>query len=255
MDYTIQQLAQLSGVTRRTLRHYDQIDLLKPQRSASSGYRMYGTQQVNRLQQILFYRAMGFSLAQIRKTLDDPAFDMARALEENLSRLHLEKQRLTALIENAEKTLQALKGEDTMTDKEKFNGLKQSLIAENEAQYGEEIRQKYGNDTINASNAKLLNLSPAHFAQFEQVGQQLNNALREAVKNGDPKSSDAKALAALHKQWLSFSWPSYSPEAHRGLMEMYLADERFRSHYEEIAPGGAQFLHDAVCHWLDTGGN
>ena len=255
MEYTIQQLAQLSGVTRRTLRHYDQIGLLEPQRDAHSGYRMYGPMQVNRLQQILFYRALGFPLEQIRQTLDDPAFDTQKALEENLCRLHTQRNRLDSLIENAQRTLQAMKGENTMTDKEKFDGFKQNLVAENEAQYGTEIRQKYGEDTINASNAKLMNLTPAQYAQFEQVGQQLNDTLQDAAKKGDPKSAQAKALAALHKQWLSFTWPNYSAQAHRGLIEMYVADERFRAYYDEICPGGAQFLHDAVCHWLDQGGN
>ena len=87
MEYSIQELAKLAGVTTRTLRWYDQIGLLKPGRVAESGYRYYGDAQVDRLQDILYYRALGVELAQIRECLDDPAFDRLAALRSHLAAL------------------------------------------------------------------------------------------------------------------------------------------------------------------------
>ena len=99
MEYSIQELSRLSGVTTRTLRWYDQIGLLKPSRVAESGYRYYGGAEVNRLQDILYYRALGVELAQIKECLDDPAFDRLAALRNHLAALEAERERLEAAVQ------------------------------------------------------------------------------------------------------------------------------------------------------------
>ena len=94
MEYSIQELSHLSGVTTRTLRWYDQIGLLKPSRVAESGYRYYGKAEVDRLQDILYYRALGVELARVKECLDDPSFDRLAALRNHLAALEAKRERL-----------------------------------------------------------------------------------------------------------------------------------------------------------------
>ena len=107
MEYSIQQLSRLAGVSTRTLRWYDKIGLLKPVRVAESGYRYYGPAQVDRLQDILYYRALGVELAAIQKCLDDPSFDRLAALRGHLTALEAEQRRLARLIFSLKQTIGA----------------------------------------------------------------------------------------------------------------------------------------------------
>ncbi|HXK83529.1 MAG TPA: MerR family transcriptional regulator [Clostridiales bacterium] len=246
MEYTVSRLSKMAGVTPRTLRYYDQIGLLSPKRTDSNGYRVYGTEDVDRLQQILFYRELGVSLEDIRKILTGEDFDELSALQSHLSALLERREQLNLLISNLEKTIKAKKGEIFMSDKEKFEGFVKKLVEENEEKYGKEAREKYGDDAVDRSNAKLLNLSPEKYAEFEKLTTELNETLKAAVEQGDPSSETAQRACELHKKWLCFFWDSYSKEAHMGVTQMYVDDPRFKEYYEKIAPGCAEFLRDAV---------
>ena len=136
MEYSVNALTKLSGVSARTLRYYDEIGLLEPARIAQSGYRMYGPQQVDKLQQILFYRELGFSLKDIKNLMDDLDFDKLRAFEDHLLALEAKRSRLDALIANVNKSISSLRGDSQMTDREKFQGFGQRLVVENEERYG-----------------------------------------------------------------------------------------------------------------------
>ena len=116
MEYSIQELSRLSGVTTRALRWYDQIGLLKPSRVAESGYRYYGPAEVDRLQDILYYRALGVELARIRECLDDPAFDRLAALQSHLAALEAERARLDALIQSVRDTIRCEERKEIMSD-------------------------------------------------------------------------------------------------------------------------------------------
>ena len=131
MDYSIQELAALTGVTSRTLRWYDRIGLLKARR-LDNGYRCYGPAEVDRLQQILFYRELGVELEQIRRILDDPAFDPSTALRQHLEALLRQQERVRGLIHTVERTLQSLERKCPMSDKEKFEAFKRQAVEENE---------------------------------------------------------------------------------------------------------------------------
>ena len=133
-----------------------------------------------------------------------------------------------------------------MTDREKFEGFKQKLIEDNEQQYGSEIRAKYGDSDINASNARVKGMTKEQYAQIEAISAELHEALRAAVAGGDPAGELAQSACALHKKWLCFFWDSYSAEAHVGVAQMYVDDPRFAAHYDNIVPGGAVFLRDAI---------
>ncbi len=246
MDYTVSALSKLAGVSTRTLRYYDEIGLLRPKNITDSGYRVYGTQQVDMLQQILFYREMGVALDEIKRIITAPAFTRLEALETHLEALQSKRRQVDAMIANVKKTIASEKGETTMTDEEKFEGLKEKLIRENEETYGGEVRSKYGDKTVDESNAKFKNMTQQQYVRMEALAEELSQTLKAAMETNDPAGELAQKACALHKEWLMCTWASYSPEAHKGLAQMYVDDERFAAYYDKIAPGCAVFLRDAI---------
>ena len=247
MEYTIKALADLAGVTPRTLRWYDRQGLLRPLRTTETGYRIYGSQEVNRLQDILFYRELGLELAAIRRILDDPAFDRQAALRSHLRELEARRDRLSDLILTVRKTIDETRGGTKMSDKEKFEAFKRGAVEANEARYGREIREKYGDETVDRANARVLALTEEEHGRWTTLGEEIKAALARAVRAGaDPAGEEGRRIATLHRQWLSYSWEAYTPQAHRGLGELYTADERFTAYYDGEAPGCAAFLRDAI---------
>jgi DNA-binding transcriptional MerR regulator len=246
MEYTILKLAKLAKVTTRTLRYYDEIGILTPARINSSGYRIYGEKEVDRLQQILLYREMGVDLDTIKDIVTKASFDETAALREHLMNLLAKRQHLDLLIANVEKTIEYKKGKVKMEDKEKFQGMMQKLVDDNEKKYGREIREKYGDDEVNRSNQKLLNMTKEKYEEFEKLGQEILDTLETAFATGDPAGELGQKAADLHRRWLSYTWSSYSKEAHAGLANMYVADERFTAYYDKKQPGLAAFLRDAI---------
>ncbi|MBD2847546.1 MerR family transcriptional regulator [Paenibacillus sp. IB182496] len=246
MEYTVQKLARLAGVSARTLRYYDEIGLLKPARVNSSGYRIYGPEEVDLLQQIRFYCELGVKLEDVRAILASPEHDALGALRSHREHLLNERRQLDALIRNLERTLAVKEGRGSMTDDQKFEGFKKKMVEDNEAQYGGETRSRYGDEVVEQANAKLLGMTKAQHEEQERLTEELYTTLAEAVRTGDPASEQAQRAAELHKQWLSFYWPTYTKEAHAGVAQMYVDDPRFTAHYDAKQPGTAVFLRDAV---------
>lgn len=253
MEYTVQKLARLAGISARTLRFYDEISLLKPARISASGYRIYGEKEVDALQQILFFRALGLELGTIAEVMGDASFNRLEALKSHLSALREKQDQLALLIDNVTKTIEKEEGSRTMTDQEKFTGLKKQLIEDNERKYGAEIREKYGEETVKQSNARMMNMSKKDFDAMQEAAAEILTKLEAAVREGAaPAGEIGREIAALHKRWLGYTWPKYTTEAHVGLVQMYLADERFTAYYDTNLPGCAQFLHDAVVAWQEA---
>ncbi|WP_414842058.1 MerR family transcriptional regulator [Enterococcus saccharolyticus] len=246
MEYTIKKIANLSGVSARTLRFYDEIDLLKPAKVNSSGYRIYGQQEVNRLQQILFYRELDMKLEEIKEILDNPDFNVEQALMEHQEKLLAKRREIDRLLASVQQTMHYYKGEIDMTDQEKFTAFKEQKIAENESTYGEEIREKYGKETVERSNQKYLNLTEEQMQEMTKTETQLFEKIEMYLQQPEIESDLAKEVYELHKKWLSFTWPTYSAEAHKGLGMMYVADERFTAYYDDKHAGAAQALNDAI---------
>ncbi|EKQ51247.1 MULTISPECIES: MerR family transcriptional regulator [unclassified Clostridium] len=246
MEYTVQKLSKIAGISTRTLRYYDEIGILKPARINSSGYRIYGKKEVDKLQQILFYRELGVSLENINNILLSPSFDSTFALKEHRDKLLDKRNQIDMLIANVNKTIASIERGIIMNDKDKFEGFKQNIIDENEKKYGEEIRAKYGDNAIDESNKKFKNMSKEEYDKFEKLGTKVIDTLKEAFETNDPSSELAQKAADLHRQWLSYSWSNYSKEAHAGLAQMYVDDERFTAFYDKHQPGLAAFLRDAV---------
>ena len=130
--------------------------------------------------------------------------------------------------------------------KTKFDKLKQTLINENERQYGAEVREKYGNQAVDESNAYLKGLTQEQYNEGEHLRLELEETLKAAFDSGDPAGEAAQKACELHRQWLCVFYPKYSKEYHVGLAEIYVADERFKAYYDKIVPGCAEFLRDAI---------
>lgn len=248
MDYTIGEVAQLASVSERTLRYYDELGLVCPKRDRGQLYRLYSKEDLKRLQTVLFYRELDFDLATIKAIMEDPGYSTLQALEDQRKRLLARRSRLESLLRTLETTIAEQRGERTMTDKERFEGLKRNLIEENEKKFGKEIRARYGEETVAKSNAQMMGMDEKTYNEMNELGVRLLEKLVEAEKTGDVYSPLAREVAMMHKQWLAYTWPSYNKEAHANLVRMYVDDERFNAYYL----GKAAFLRDAVLAYLES---
>lgn len=252
MEYSIREVSEIAGISARTLRYYDSIGLLKPAFVQESGYRYYGERELEMLQQILFYRERGFKLDQIAKILYSEDFDVMSALGEHLAELKKEQARIQSMITTVKKTIASMKGEITMNDQERFEAFKKDAVQKNEEAYGQEIRSRYGDEEVDASNQKILNMTKEEYQRFQALSQELNDLLKTAVRSGEkPEGEAGRSAVRLHKEWLTMTWKTYSVKAHQGVAQMYTADERFTKYYDSEIPGCAQFLKEAVEYWAE----
>lgn len=254
MEYSVKELAELSGVSPRTLRWYDQKGLLQPARRTGADYRVYGQDEVSRLQQILFYRELGLPLDQIRAILNSPDFDRQAALQSHLAELTKRRDRLDALILTVQNTLIEEQGGTKMSDREKFEAFKADALRENEEKYGPEIREKYGDVAVETTNAQIMGMTETQYDDWRQCGADLQALLEQAVLSGTaPNGPEGLRIAELHKKWLSFTMPKYDPRQHAGIAQLYVSDTRFAAQYDRTVPGCAQFLRDAVAAYTVNG--
>ena len=252
--YTTKQLADLAGVSVRTLRHYDRIGLLVPNRR-DNGFRAYSPAEVERLQQVLLLRDSGMALADIRRTLDSSGYDVAETLEAQVAQLIARRRELDRTIACARRTIRSIREGETMTDEERFEGLKRGLVEDNERAYGHELRERFGDEATDAANARLMDMSEERYMDTKDLEARVEDALRSAMATNDTTGPEAQRLCELHAEWLRRFWAegSYSPQAHAALAEGYLADDRFRAHYDDACGEGAtRFLRDAIVSWCST---
>ena len=241
MAYQIKQLAELAGVSVRTLRYYDEIGLLPPAYVGENGYRYYETAQVDQLQQIRLYRAMQVPLAEIKPLLTQSPAQTVTALEHQYQQLLAQRQQLDGLLT----LIQTQTGGMHMTDAEKFTAFKQQKLNENERNYGEELRNKYDSQTLAAANDRFTKLSQADYTTMQTTEAQLLADLKTRPALDSPVS---QRIYDAHKRWLCYSWSNYSAEMHRNLAAMYQADDRFQSYYDNRAGQGAAKL---LCQIID----
>lgn len=247
MEYTINKVAKLSGISARTLRYYDEIGLLKPARISSSNYRIYESQQIDKLQQILFYKRLGFELEKIKLILNNDNYSNIDALNEHKKKLLIERDNINHLLNTLNKTLKYYRGEQKMTDEEKFIAFKNKEVENNNKNYGKELEAKYSKEVIDQANKKYLSLAKEDIVQMEEIEKELFDRLNTLNEDKNIETDLGKEVFELHKKWLSFTWPKYTPQAHKGLVDMYLADERFADYYMKNSNENAPtLLHDVV---------
>lgn len=252
MEYSIKELSDMAGVSARTLRYYGEIGLLFPLRTNQAGYRFYGEKEVELLQQILFYKERGLGLEEIKSIVYEKDFDILFALHNHLEELENQKQRLEGLISIVKKTISAKKGERIMSDQERFEMWKEKLIQENEEKYGQEVREKYGDASMEESTQKMKDMTEEDYGRFKALEGEIRGRLKAAVTNGmSPESQEGKQIVLLHKEWLCMTCKSYYKQRHRGIVDMYVMDERFTAYYDSEVRGCAAFLNKAGVYWIE----
>lgn len=249
MDYTIKEVAEMSGVSSRTLRFYHEEELLRPKKMSEAGYRIYGEEELARLQQILLYKELGLKLVEIKQILDEPNFDFEQALLAHKQALEVKKAAFEQMIKTVELTLLAYQGGEKMTGEEQFIGLKKALVAKNEKEYGGESREKYGDEAVDLVNQKLLDLTQEEMKELEKTQNLLFERLTDALQQTVVTEELQATIFDLHKKWLKFYWPKYDKQAHFGLAQMYLADDRFTAYYDEKSGVGATAI---LCQSIQT---
>jgi DNA-binding transcriptional MerR regulator len=238
--FTVKQLSKLAGVTPRTLHHYDAIGLLKPSRIGDNGYRYYEEQALLRLQQILFYRELDLPLDDIKSIMAESNFDVLGALQSHKDALNKQVVRLNRLLATVDNTIQYLKGETKMSEKGLFEG----FTEEEEKKYALEAEQMYDPETVRASSKKWKVYSDADKKRILAEGKTIYTDLAAVM----PKGADSKQAQAIVARWHQHMQNFWSPNDEQllGLADLYNADPRFRANYEQVAPGLAEFMREAV---------
>ncbi|AHI55037.1 MerR family transcriptional regulator [Listeria ivanovii] len=235
------ELAELTGVSVRTLHHYDKIGLLIPQKDNVNGYRIYSEQDVDKLQQILFFKELDFPLKKIKQILDDPSFDKSVALSLQQNILIEKKKRIEKMLTTLNQTIKNEKGEITMTHEEKFTGFDFSNNP-----YEEEARTLWGDKVVEQANANISNLTKT---EQQTIKESFDNEFRNlaAVRKRHPASEEAQFAMNHFFHYLNDNHGNiYSLEMFRGLGEMYVADERFTKNIDQFEDGLAMFLKEAM---------
>lgn len=248
--YKIKEIAEIAGVSSRTLRYYDEIGLLVPSFINSSNYRIYTDNELDVLQQILLFRRMDMPLSEIKKIITGNSFDLNETLLRHKEMLLKQQSNINVLLETIDKTISYQKGETTMSNDQKFEGLKDKLIKENDELYGTELRDKYGEDQINASYQKFKKMSKYQLNKAKSLELEILESLKSIYKTEDSTSDLAIALCKMHERWIKMYWPTYSKEAHMGLIKMYTEDSRFKAYYDKVGDGATNFLYSAMKNYL-----
>ena len=237
--YTVRQVAALTGVTPRTLHHYDSIGLLKPNR-APNGYRSYDEENLLRLQQILFYRELGLELDRIRSLMGSPDFSVVAALKAHKRALGRRMERLQRLLETVDQTLEHYQGGKKMSVNELFR----DLTPQEQKAYADEAEERWDPLVVKESNRRYNALSEAEKrAQKEEMNSLYNEW--SLLVGTDPAGPSAQALVERWRRGIEFFW---SPDAVSllGLAQLYNTDPRFKKNYDQFAPGLASFILECV---------
>lgn len=242
----IKDVSRLTGVSVRALRHYDEIELLRPARNPENGYREYGEAELDRLQQVLFFKACGFGLAGVKALLDTPSFDRERAFAFQKKHLLRERSRIDAMLATLEKTIATARGETTMTAEEKFAGFDFSRNP-----YEEEARRLWGDEAVDKSNARVAALPEQ---EKHALGQQMDGIFTSlaALRDQPPASPEVQeAIGGLYRYFRNFGC-EYSPEAFAGLGQLYITDARFTENIDRYGSGLSAFLAEAMGIYAET---
>lgn len=241
---TVGEVARIAGVTVRTLHHWESVGLLVPGARTAAGYRVYDAEDLGRLTRVLTYRELGLSLEQVARLLDDPATDAVttlrrqhRLLVDRIARL----QQLAALVQT---TMEARSMGIDLTPGE----VAEVFGSTDPAGYAAETEQRWGDsDAWRQSHARTSGYGKDDWVRVRAEGADVERRFAEALAAGEPADGAvARGLAEEHRRHICRSYYDCTPALHLGLADLYTGDERFRAHYEELAPGLAEYVAAAI---------
>ena len=246
-DYSVKQVAKLSGVSVRTLHHYDEVGLLKPACIGENGYRYYGRKELLRLQQILFHRELDFSLDEIKRVLDTPEFDRAAALRSHREKLLANARRYRRLVRTIDQTLADLNGAAMMQDKAMYRG----FDPERQADYEKWLVDSHGpqmQTQIDEAKSKMQAWRQSDFDAMTAEMEAIESGMAKALVDGSPPGcASVTALMRRHHAWVARSWKKPpTAAAFTGLGQLYLDHPDFRARYDARQPGLAEYMAEAI---------
>ena len=235
----ISEVAKLSGITVRTLHYYDEIGLLKPNKITEAGYRVYSNEDLETLQQILFFRELDFQLNEIKEIMMNPNYDKNKALNKHKELLIEKRERLDGLINLIDKTI---KGDNNMSFKEFDN----SKIEENKNKYAEEVKNRWGNTDAYKEYEKKTKSYDKN--SWNTINEDMAKILKEFAdnRNEDPNSDIAQGLVEKWRMYITSNFYNCTKEILSGLGLMYTSDERFKNNIDQYGEGTAEFMAKAI---------
>jgi DNA-binding transcriptional MerR regulator len=242
--YTVGTLGKLSGVSVRTLHHYDEIGLLVPSDRTPAGYRLYSPDDLSRLRQVLFYRELGFALDEIAKILADPAVPVDDHLRRQHRMLRERRERDQALLQTIEHEMEVRKMGMSLTPEEQLEVFGTTKYAEHVA----EAEQRWGEtDQWRESQRRSAAYTKEDWVEIKAQADANIAAFAEAIRAGEPADGPiAMDLAEAHRTHIARWFYRLDHDQHRGLGDLYTSDARYYEPYEQIAPGFSQYVRDAI---------
>ena len=240
MKMTVKEFANLSGVSVRTLHYYDEIGLLKPSFvDDQTGYRFYDEISLERMQEIMFYRELEFSLKRIQEILSSPNYDTRKAFEEQKRLLTLKKERLERIISAVD---HAMKGENVMKvfDNNEFE--------KSCNQYEAEVKEKWGHtDAYTEYANKSKGYSKEKYASLADGMEQMMGAFALCMEKGEkPDAAEAQELVKKLQNFITENYYTCTNEILSCLGQMYVGDERFMKNIDKHGKGTAQYISEAI---------
>jgi len=241
---TVGEVARLAGLTVRTLHHYDEIGLVVPAARTEAGYRLYGRAEVERLQEVLLFRELGFGLVEIKEIVTRADYDRIAALLRQRGLLEARAERLLTMIDSVDTVIESERQGMTMDNESMLEVFGDFDPAEHEA----EARERWGdNDAYQESARRTAAYTKQNWEQIGRENEEINDALIALMDAGAPAgSAEAMAVAERHRAHISKWFYECTPEIHAGLGRMYVADPRFTENIDQASPGLARYLSDAI---------
>lgn len=250
MALQVKEVSELAGVSVRTLHHYDAIGLLTPSSTTAAGYRIYTERDLERLQQIMFFKEIGFSLQEVKEVLESPDFDRTKALQAHRELLLEKRDRVDRMIRTVDNTIQSIEGGQQMANNTMFDGFDRNKIKVQQEKYGQEARNKYGKEIVEASESRMNGYSDD---KLVNINDSMGNIFSRIAARMDQGPADSHVQESV-KQWHQFISDNFydcTLEIFRGLGDLYVEDDRFMANIDKIKPGLSQFLKDAMHIYCD----
>ncbi|MCO4852783.1 MerR family transcriptional regulator [Bacillus vallismortis] len=250
MKYQVKQVADIAGVSIRALHHYDNIQLLNPSAITDAGYRLYSDADLERLQQILFFKEIGFRLDDIKELLDHPNFDRKEALQSQKDILIKKKQRMEEMIQTIDRTLQSMEGGEQMSKRDLFAGLSMEDIEEHQQTYADEVRKLYGRAIAEETEKRTSTYSEVDWRTIMAEFDSIYRRIAARMEHG-PGDAEVQAAVGAFRAHICHYHYNCTLDIFRGLGDVYTTDERFTDSINQYGDGLAAFLREAMMIYCD----
>ena len=246
MEYSVHEVSQISGVSVRTLHHYDALGLLCPRRDAASGYRRYTQADLGRLQRILLLRELGFGLKDIARLLTEER-QPAETLQLHRKLLLRRIEELHAMVRLVDRTLQSMKGGVPMNPESQFQPLSRKEVLDQQRGYETEVVQRYDPVLVQESQRRAKGYGEKAWAAIQTQQRQIEEQLSRYAQAGlDVGSQPVQTAVAAYQAWIDRHFYPCDDDILAGLGALYTADARFVTHYETVFPGLADYVSRAI---------